>query len=158
MKQIILICFVFSSLCGCKKSNDSPKNYFRITIDGIIENTPNLEMQSIPSNNSLFIKIKWSGAGLDISLNPYDFSLGEKNIVANPSTSNISPRFSLYYPDQYYAGDNGWFSGNITGSGKINILEINNNYVKGTFEFVSGLNPITNKIKTITNGEFQVKR
>ena len=139
MKQFLLYCFAFSFLVSCKKSpTQTFQSYFRMTIDGTRAVTANMEIKANNPRNttSLIIYGRWSTGELSITLSPYDNTLGEKIVNANFGNS---PRFSLFDlgQTQYYAGDNG-LSGGVTGSGKINILEISNEYVKGTFEF--GLN------------------
>lgn len=44
------------------------------------------------------------------------------------------------------------------GTGKITILEINEKYNRRTFEFVTGINEAAGILKTVTNGEFYIKR
>ena len=135
------------------------QSYFKMTIDGTREVKADLEIRASgpPSLSSLYGR--WSTGELSISLFQYNNSLGKK--IVEGSGAPIILRFNLYDPGQtsYYAGDNGPF-GTVTGSGMINILEISNEYVKGTFEFVaiggSGVHP--NEIKTVTNGEFHIKR
>jgi hypothetical protein len=158
MKQILILYLACSFLSGCKKSSQSFQSYLRMTIDGTRAVTADLEIRANNprGGNALFVSGRWSGGDLSISLNPYDNSIGEKIIVPTTFT-NITPRFSLDDPELYYAGDNG-LSGGVVGSGKINILEISNDYVKGTFQFTSGRNSFTNQIRTVTNGEFYIKR
>ena len=159
MKLFLLSCFAFMFLVGCKKSESTQhfQSYFRMTIDGTRTVTADQEITaSNPRTPLLVLYGRWSTGELRIELNSYDNSLGEKIIVANPG-GITTPRFSLFDPgsEGYYAGDDG-ISQTVTGSGKINILEISNEYIKGTFQFISG--PRYNVIRTVTNGEFHIKR
>ena len=82
-------------------------------------------------------------------------TFGETKVTDNFN----SLRFTLFGIDNtnYYAGDGG-ISGGVIGSGKINILELSNDYVKGTFDFITGPDAITRVKKAVTNGEFYFKR
>ena len=139
------------------------QSYFKMTIDGTREVKADLEIRaSSPSQfNYLSLYGRWSTGELSINLSGYNNSLGKKIVVANPDLTLISPRFKLFDPGQtgYYAGDNG-ISGDKSGSGTINILELSNEYVKGTFEFdaIGGSGVFPNEIRTVTNGEFHIKR
>lgn len=156
MTQLLVLLAVFSFLGSCKKSSTPFKSYFRMTIDGTRNIDADLEIRANGTNisNALFLYGRWATGELSIELNPYDNTLGEKIVNANLG----SPRFILFdNQKQYYAGDNGIF-GTVTGSGKITILEISDEFVKGNFQFISGPDFFTNEIRTITNGEFHIKR
>lgn len=85
----------------------------------------------------------------------------------------------LLTPDTYTFNSAKWHSGTIwtnspsavryvagadlflnlyNGSGQITITEISTGFVKGTFEFITGVDIPTNTFKTVTNGEFNIKR
>lgn len=157
MKQFLLFCLAFGLLAGCKKSSDPPpfQSYLRMTIDGTRAVAANMNIKaSTPISNPLLtISGAWANGSLYIYM--YNFTLGETIVVPFPNPNIV--RFSLYDPGLYYAGDNG-ISGTITGSGKIILLEISNEYVKGTFEFTTGIYNLNPQIRTVANGEFDIKR
>ncbi len=155
VKQLLILFAVLSFLGSCKKTKPPFKSYFRLTINGTaVTADQEIRASGTNQNGALFLYGRWLTGELSISLLSYDNTLGEKIVSSNTG----SPRFELYEGQTlYYAGDNG-FSGSQTGSGKINILEINDGFVKGTFQFVSGPYMFTNQIRTVTNGEFHIKR
>jgi hypothetical protein len=92
----------------------------------------------------------------ELSIDHFQFNnkTGEKAV----SASAASLRFTLYKSQtSYYAGDNG-ISASVTGSGKLVILETSHEYVKGNFEFITGVTSSTNQKRTVTHGEFHIKR
>lgn len=95
------------------------------------------------------IKLNIYGEGSSITTGTYVFQ-GGKNQSATIWQNNV---------DAYYAGNGGFFDPiPLHGSGRITILEISEKYIKGSFEFVTDVNGYTGVSKTVTDGEFYIKR
>ena len=157
------ILFLFAS---CSKSKDFTTSYLRGKIDGVAfdcnANIRAYKPMPVPgqggSDPTLIITGNWSlyslklniyGEGSSITAGAYVFQ-ADKNRSATLWYNNI---------DAYYAGNGSIFSPpQLYGSGRITILEINESYIRGTFEFTSGLDPATMISKTVSEGEFYIKR
>lgn len=94
------------------------------------------------------------------------------------SNSDITPGQYVFGPNKAYAVEiwptgtsmssggphYSYIAGSITqnptiaGSGQITIQEINAEYIKGSFDFTTAVNPNTNLSMAVTNGEFKLKR
>jgi hypothetical protein len=157
MKYILLFCFALFFLAGCKKSNSSAESYYRMTINGLRVPCDNgiRANKTTTQNNLLYIDGQWSAGGLRIEI--FNFANTAGTWMVNPNFGS-SPRFTLFEGQiQYDAGDGG-FNGGQLGSGKVIILEISDEFIKGTFEFTSSPSLFTNMSRTVTQGEFQVTK
>ena len=150
----IIVCFT-----GCKKDTEA-NNYLRGKIDGVsfecvseIWVTPEGAGDKIISFRGdvspWSVRFYLDGQGSNITAGTYIFQSGVlRNVILLNNTGN--------YGAGYFCG----FGTPCTfdGSGKIIILEINKKHIKGTFEFVTSVSPATSTFKTITDGEFYIKR
>ncbi len=158
MKTLLIVCLFSSLLVSCKQDVEPFQPYFRMVIDGrLVTCDKEIRGSSPKIGNTVTLYGRWAAGELTIEL-LYSNKIGEKTVKAIASDYRFDgPRFIMYDAESIYcAGDEGVYGG-VKGSGKINILEISDEYVKGTFEFVApGLNPPIKK--TVINGEFYIKR
>jgi hypothetical protein len=156
MKNILLISLAsFCFLCGCKKAAPPFDEYFRMMIDGLTYDKNYTTDASFfaAGGNYLTINANTQNVGMYITLT--NARLGE--IPVSDNLNSLEFTLSDYdQQTQYYAGDGGIQVSQI-GSGKINILELTQDHVKGTFEFVSGPAVFSNQKKIVTDGAFNVK-
>ena len=168
--SLITIC-IFFILTGCSKDHDSVDNYFRGKVDGVaFECNTNIKVnkpQPVSAQvNDPMIRINGGWPGYIIELD-----LGENGSNISPGTyffeagKNHSATFGIgTYPgiQTYFAGSYYCFGCNyqlpLSGNGRITILEISSQYVKGAFEFITEPTAGTNIIKTFTEGQFNIKR
>lgn len=161
MSVAILLSFV-----NCNKSKDSSTDYLKGKMDGVaFECNANIKANTpmpgssgggsdptiiITGEMSMYsIKLNIYGEGSSIATGTYVFQ-ADKNRSATIWHNNV---------DAYYAGPSGGFGPVLLiGSGKITILEISKNYIKGSFEFVTAANGAPALPKTVTDGEFYIKR
>lgn len=150
----IIVCFT-----GCKKDTEA-NNYLRGKIDGVsfecvseIWVTPEGAGDKIISFRGdvspWSVRFYLDGQGSNITSGSYDFQTG---IVRNAIVYQNNTGYSAGYFCGFFS------SCSFHGSGKITILEINKKHIKGTFEFVTSVSPVTSTFKTITDGEFYIKR
>lgn len=159
LSSIVIACIVLS-LSACKKETDTSTSYLKGKVDGVaFECNSNITATAGGAGDkTIFFRgdvSPWSfrfyldGQGSDISAGTYNFQTG---IVRNAVVYQNNDGFSAGYfcdpfaPCVFY------------GSGKITIQGISKKYIKGTFEFVTAVNPATGTFKTVSNGEFYVKR
>jgi len=156
----VIICFL-SCFTGCKKDNiTNSTNYLKGKVDGVsfecnsnIWATPEGAGDKIisfrgdwPSYSILFYL---DGQGSNITTGSYNFQTGKLyNAI-------------IYQNNDGYSA--GYFCGSFSpctfeGSGKITFLEISKKNIKGTFEFATSVNGATGSLKTVTAGEFYIKR
>ena len=165
-KNIYLIFFAFCiTLCfsNCKKGNGGNPfaSYVKGKIDGlafecssgITANSP--EPTSGTADPTIRIIGNWQSNSIKLMLISESASI-VPGIYTFQADKNRSA--TLYIGiDAYYAGPNGPFLPSaLNGSGNITISEVSNKYVKGTFQFTS--EPNMGIIKTVTDGEFYIKR
>lgn len=152
-------------LVYCSKSNDFSASYLKGTMDGIaFECTANIQAnkpEPIPglgSDPTLRITGEWPLYSLKLILHNSGSSLSVGTYVFEGGQTR-SATIVHNGVDSYYAGNGGLFNPvSLYGSGRITIQEINSMYVKGSFEFVTAVNSTTGNFKTVTNGEFYIKR
>ena len=149
----------------CSKPRDYSSDYLSGNIDGVAFECSNIKANKprpIPNGGGddptiiitgewpgYTIKLNIYGEGTSLTTGTYVFQ-ADKNRTATIWHNNV---------DSYYAGNSGWFSPlQLHGSGRIIIHDINNNYIKGSFEFVTAVNGWTGVSKSVTNGGFHIKR
>ncbi len=167
MKKAFFILTAALFMISCKKGSNDFTSYLKGKVDGVaFESNSNIKAfkpMPIPGQSgndpTLIITGDWPmyslklniyGEGSSISTGTYVFQAG-KNRSATLWYNGI---------DAYYAGYNFCIGCPIQlyGSGRITILEISDKSIKGTFEFISAVNGATMLSKTVTEGEFNIKR
>lgn len=167
MKKIIVYAIVLVTVItsACKKDKVLFQSYLKGKMNGVaFECNANISAnkpEPIPGQGSdptiriwgewpmHSIKLFITGEGVSLRAGSYVFE-GGKNRSATILENNV---------DAYYAGDSGFGDPiPLYGSGRITILEISKNYIKGSFEFVTTTYGITGMPKTVTDGEFYIKR
>ena len=168
MKPISSFLFLLIFFASCKKDNTDLSNftsYLKGKVDGVAfecsmlisANKPE-PISGLGDDPTLRISGLWDNGAIKL------FILTEGvNIIPKIYNFEADKRRSstLNYIDgiDYYAGPACFFcTAHLVGSGQITILEITKNYVRGTFNFVTDKHHINGKIKTVTDGEFHIKR
>ena len=155
---LLLVCIGVS----CKKdSTSNSASYLKGKMNAVaFECTTNLWATPAGAGNKIIafrgdwgsnsIRFYMDGQGADITTGTYDFVTGiERNATFFEDN------------DGYGAGYFSCLLGGacvLEGSGKITILEISNKLIRGTFEFITRVNGATGKSKTVTEGDFYIKR
>ncbi len=163
LSSIAIACSVFA-LSGCKKDNTGAafQSYLRYKVDGVqVESNTHIRATYLPAtigpDQVITISGDWSGGSLSLYLNePQVLAVGQ--YLFNPFTWRTGEVWTSGPSGRYYIGGSCLSCATTTGSGKIDITEISAEYIKGTFEFVTGTDAATSTFKTITNGEFHIKR
>jgi hypothetical protein len=157
---LLIICF---PLCftGCKKDNSTnSSSYLKGKVDGgSFECNSNIWATPKGAGDKIIsfrgdwlnysIRFYLDGQGSDITEGSYNFQTGKiYNAILYQNNDG--------YSAGYFCGS---FSGcTFEGSGKITFLEISKKNIRGTFEFVTPVSGATGILKTVTNGEFDIKR
>ncbi len=173
MKLLLKLASVFFiiilSITACKKdSRASVQNYMRFKLDGVQLECDNgffaVSKSTVTPDADITFYAKWGDNELDFQIFTY-------------ATTDIKPGQYLFGPGKAYQAQL-WPNGTLTtpgihysyvaganvpstviaGSGQITIIEINAGYIKGSFDFITGVNSTTGLFKTVTNGEFLIKR
>lgn len=156
--MIVMACILLFT--GCKKPEPQVQSYLRMTIDGArVECDQHIQASSNAgvSIQLLSISGNWttnsleSGA-IEIELYNFNNTTGERQFS--------SPGGGFLWFD-HKNGSGGVLTDTYGGStGRINISEVSDRIIKGTFEFIALMytGPGTVQTKTITNGEFYIKR
>jgi hypothetical protein len=155
---------------NCSKPKDYSTDYLKGNINGVAfecnnikANTPMPGPSGSGGGNDPTIIITGEWPMYTLKLNIY----GEGSSIATGTyvfQADKHRSATIWYNsvDAYYAGPSGGgFSGlplSLTGTGKITILEINKKYIKGSFEFVTAVSGVPGLSKTVTGGEFHIKR
>ena len=149
---------------GCTTNLDNPpfSSYLRFKADGVqTECTEHIRATYLPPTISpdkvITISGDWAGGSISLYLNEPDV-LVARQYLFEPFTWRTGECWVSGPSARYYIGGSCLGCSSVTGSGKITFLEINPGYVRGTFEFVTGIDPATNTFKTVTNGEFHINR
>ncbi len=153
MKLLLLLSIGFLFLGGCKKDDPPFQGYIKLTINGRpdVFNQDAYATGAMPGSDYLVLRGKSKHGSLEIR--HHRAKLGVTEITGtNWVLYFILADFDI--PGGYYAGDE--FGGGQSGSGKINILELTNEYVKAEFEFTTP--EINGTKRTVTNGELHLKR
>ncbi len=153
--RIVLVLAITSFLiAGCKKKEAAPPfvSYLKLDIDGTTaENDRYINASGYRTPPHLI--------GIAANLKPYIFN---KNSIeweiydfmeapgeyAIPGPVGTIRYITLFQPEATF----------VAKAGKITILEVDKNYIKGTFEFITHIDQYTGIQKTITNGQFHIKR
>ncbi len=160
LSSVVIAYFIFS-LSACKKETGTGSNsYLKGKVDGVAFEC-NSDIRATAGgagDKTIFFRgsvSPWSfqfyldGQGSDITAGTYNFQTGiVRNAIVYQNNDGYSagyfcPSFS---PCSFY------------GSGKITIQEISKKYIKGTFEYITDVSPATSTFKTVSNGEFYIKR
>jgi hypothetical protein len=166
LQKAIIITVVFASLCcaSCKKSAPPPfQSYLKFNLDAV-QTECNAHIKatfmspSLGPDNILTISGDWAGGSIELDLND-----GQVLIPGTYTFQSRKWRTADIWINEptgryYSAGWGGLLKSRLYGSGQITISEISPEYVKGTFEFVTGVDIHTTDLKTVTNGEFHIKR
>ncbi len=147
-------------LPGCSKDNGTSSSYINGKIDGVPFSTTNDlwatdgragdKIIAIRSQSPYYFLLYLDGGGSDINPGIYDFVPGPNERSAVFYENNIgysAGQFSCYYGTCPFYG-----------SGKITIRAINKKHVEGSFEFVTNVNGSTGVAKTVSEGDFNVRR
>ena len=146
---------------GCKKDNGTnSSDYLKGKIDEV----------SFECNSNMWATLGEMGDKV-ISFRggspPYSFSFYLDGQGSNITTGSYNFQTGKLYSASMYENNDPYSSGyfcsffvpcSFYGSGKITILEINKKHIKGTFEFVTSVSGATGMSKTVTDGEFNIKR
>ena len=154
MKFFFVVIVALSTLSSCRKeepATETPPIYLRMKVNGVDVNATT-ELSARLGDFSLFLSGEWTGGSLYIDVRDIGNSTGEFVIGPNSQTS---PSFTYTDNVTSYHANNGGFFGN-PGSGKLVVSELTKDHIKGTFEFVTAKNGITQLIKTVTAGEYSL--
>lgn len=160
------VLFTFSS--GCKKdTKNTTQNYMRFTLNGTrvecdnkFYSSPKLTVG--PDANMTFYA-RWGDNELDFQLFTLSTDITPGQYVFGPNkayAAEIWPAGTASSPGihpSYIAGSFVAFP-SIEGSGQITISEINTDHIRGSFDFVTGVNSGTGLSMTVTEGQFDIKR
>ncbi len=172
MQKAIIIIILFSELLftGCKKDSNQTnppatppafQSYIKFKVDNVpVECNAQISASYLPlipdtsiwiagASNIADIRLQVSGNQQLLTTGTYTFNSAKWHSGTIWTKSPGAVR--------YVAGMD-LFLMNYSGSGYVTITEISAQYVKGTFEFITGIDIPTITFKTVTNGEFYVKR
>jgi hypothetical protein len=166
MKQTIIAFLCVALICfSCKKDNSPStstpvfQSYLKFKLDGTATESSTLirasYLQGIP-DSVVGISGAWANGSIALRASKQPLlTLGTYIFIAGKWDAGTIWTNS---PANRYVAGAGSFLGSYGGSGQITITELSNEYVKGTFEFVTVPDPATGIFKTVTNGEFHIKR
>jgi Family of unknown function (DUF6252) len=164
MKFSAMVACILLLFAGCSKPKDFSDSYLKGKLNGVsFECNANISAnkpEPIPGTGSdptiriygewptHSIKLLIIGEGSSITTGSYVFQ-ADKTRTAKLIDNNVD----------YYAGNSCTLSPpQLLGRGRITILEISDKYIKGTFEFITEVDSSTGVSKTVTDGEFYIKR
>jgi hypothetical protein len=159
IKISITIFFLSFLLTGCSKNKESFQSYLKGKMDDVPFECTNIKANTMPRSGgdpAIIITGEWP-MYYSIKLNIYE---GAGITTGTYAFQGFNRATILQYGAiEYFAGD-GVFSVSpqLHGSGQLTILEISTNYIKSSFEFVTDINPFSGVLKTVTDGEFYIKR
>ena len=167
LRYFLLTGVVILLLTGCKKSDSpapAPSSYMRFKLNGVQVTCDNnfyaTPKSTTTADANISFNARWGNKSLDMKL----FTYLTNDIAPGSYTFATLKQYGAeIYPDGspgpvYVAGSPNAPAAVITGSGQITITEINAQYLKGTFDFVTGANINTGLTMTVTNGEFYMRR
>jgi hypothetical protein len=168
-KFVPVFLIILLSIAACKKdSKPSVQNYMRFRLDGVqIECDGKFFASSkstVTPDANISFNAGWGDNALDFQIFTYattDITPGQ--YVFGPGKAYralLWPNGTLTTPGIHYSYNAGAEvpSASIAGSGQITIIEINADYIKGSFDFITAVNSMTGLFKTVSNGEFLIKR
>ena len=165
-KNIILYNLFLASLCvcltiSCKKDSGSGfSSYIKGKLNGVsFQTTSNIWATPGDAGNNIIsfrgdwpsysIRFYMEGQGSAITTGSYDFVTGvQRNAIVYENNDGYSAGYFFCMGGPCI----------LHGSGRIIISEISKKYIKGTFEFVTDVSPATGTSKSVTDGEFYIKR
>ncbi len=161
----ILIAFLLATLfAGCKKSDTPPsfQSYIRFKLDGgQTECTEHIRATYLPAtigpDNVITISGDWPGGSISLYLNE-SVVLSARQYLFEPFKWRSGEIWTTGPSGRHYGGGSCLACSQVDGPGQITFTEINAEFVKETFEFVTGVDIATTAFKTVTNGEFHIKR
>ena len=163
LKNFVLLTLVLL-FAFCNKPNNFSASYLKGKIDGIaFECNANItanKPEPIPgfgSDPTLIITGSWPMYSIKILIlnKSPKVSVGTYEIEIDKQRSATIVWNGV---DNYYAGSGGLILPQLFGNGRFTILEISDKYVKGIFEFATDVNSATGNLKTVSDGEFYIKR
>lgn len=164
IRQLPLLFGFLLCLISCKKDNNEPafQSYLRYKLDGVqVESNAHIKATYLPPtigpDKVITISGDWSGGSISLYLNESQV-LAAGQYLFDPFTWRTGEVWASGPGGRYYIGGSCLGCATVTGSGKVIITEINAEYVKGSFEFVTGVDAATSTFKTVTDGEFHIKR
>jgi hypothetical protein len=159
LSAVQLIILILLVLPGCNKDNGTSSSHINGKIDGVpFSCTTDLwatdgragdKIIAIRSQAPNYFLLYLDGAGTDINPGVYNFQPGKtwNAVFYENNTGYSAGQFCSYFsPCEYY------------GSGKITIRAINKEHVEGSFEFVTNTGGSAGVAKTVTEGDFNVRR
>jgi hypothetical protein len=159
----LLLCF-FS---GCSKNKDSNiQSYLKGKLDGVaFECTSNIRAfkpMPVPGQGddpTLIVTGDWPMYSLKLNIFGEGSSITTGDYVFR-SDKNRSATLWHNGTVAYYAGHSSCLGcpAQLYGSGRITITEISEKILRGTFEFTTATDPVTMISKTVSEGEFYIKR
>lgn len=171
MKYIFKFLFgvivILLMLANCSKPKDFTENYLKGKIDGVIFNCVSVRAHKpmpVPGSGggddpTLIITGEWPGYSIKLNIYGEGSNITEYTYVFQ-ADKNRSATIWYNGVDAYYAGNGGGFAtpNSLIGTGSITIHKIDKKYIKGSFEFETGPNGPLGLSKTVTDGEFYIKR
>lgn len=171
MKILIqLLCFTILSILspGCKKEKkNTTQNYMRFNLNGTLVEcdnkfyaTPKL---TVGTDANITFYARWGDNELDFQLFTFSTDIIPGQYVFGPNkayAAEIWPQGTALSPGSHpsYLAGSTVQAASIAGSGQITITEINTDHIKGSFDFVTGVNSTTGLSMTVTGGQFDIKR
>ena len=163
----LVIMSLIPFLLACKKSQNqsnppSAQSYIKFKLENTLTECSTLITASYyPSvpDSQISISGAWSTGSIRIEISGSNSALTPGAYVFANNKLHSGHIFTNNPAGRFVAGMD-LFLNVYNGSGKIIISEISPQFVKGTFEFVTGTDPSNPSlpIKTVTSGEFYVKR
>jgi hypothetical protein len=170
----ILLCilgslFLSFFLPACKKGNNKStfQNYMRFSLNGTSVNCDNKFYASpkltVGQDANISFYARWGDNELDFQLFTFNTDIIPGQYVFGPNkayAAEIWPQGTASLPGTHpsYLAGSTVQSASIEGSGQITINEINAEHIRGSFDFVTGVNGLTGLFMSVTNGQFDIKR
>jgi hypothetical protein len=169
LKLGLLFTIVLLIIVSCKKDNKpSIENYMKFRLDGVQVECDRKFFAIHKSTAAPDAEISFYAGWGDNLLSFQIFTYGSTDITAGQYVfgpgkaywAQLWPNGTFPAPGVYYSYEAGAQipSATIQGSGQVTIIEINADLIKGSFDFITGVNSTTGLFKTVTNGEFLIKR
>jgi hypothetical protein len=169
LKLVPVLLIILLSIDACKKdSKQSVQNYMRFKLDGMQVECDGkffaISKTTAGPDANISFNAGWGDNALDFQIFTYgttDITPGQYMFGPGKAYSaQLWPNGTLTTPGIHYSYIAGATvpSAAIAGSGQITIIEINAEYIKGSFDFITAVNSSTGLFKTVTNGEFLIKR
>ena len=148
----------------CKKNNDSSfQSYIRMALNGTKVEC-NAHIQANPpflgdtTDSFLNISGNWPADAIELEINEPPAATTTGSYTFEPGKWRSATVWIGNNPGYPYGAGGGGLDSNLYGSGRITILEISKDYVMGSFEFTTAIDPATHISQSATDGEFYIKR